>query len=70
MQRPISKACETRKIIIDAFLERFTLSNAEVAVLCSPSAAVGSEFFDALKHLQQIHGDCKALLISEHQKAG
>ncbi|RUS17455.1 oligomeric Golgi complex subunit 6 [Endogone sp. FLAS-F59071] len=65
-----SKACETRKIIIDAFLERFTLSNAEVAVLCSPSAAVGSEFFDALKHLQQIHGDCKALLISEHQKAG
>lgn len=27
-------------------------------------------FFDALEHLEKIHADCNALLITEHQRAG
>ncbi|KAJ3056818.1 Golgi transport complex subunit 6 [Rhizophlyctis rosea] len=65
-----SARCKVRKTIADAFLARFTLSDEEVTVLTSMSAPVGSQFFEALKHLQQINEDCKALLITEHQKAG
>ena len=65
-----SARCKVRKTIADAFLARFTLSDDEVTLLTSISAPVGSQFFEALKHLQQINEDCKALLITEHQKAG
>ncbi|CAG8601106.1 9616_t:CDS:10 [Ambispora leptoticha] len=64
------ETCKTRKILIDAFLQRFTLSEKEIFVLSSGDSVIGSEFFDALKHLQQIHGDCDALLITENQRAG
>ena len=66
----IRETCKTRKIFIDAFLERFTLSEKEVTVLTSPDSEIGSGFFDALNHLQQIHGDCDKLLITENQRAG
>jgi len=64
------ETCKTRKILIDAFLKRFTLSEKEVTVIKSSDSIIGQEFFDALKHLQQIHGDCDALLITENQRAG
>ncbi|RGB24939.1 oligomeric Golgi complex subunit 6 [Rhizophagus diaphanus] len=64
------ETCKTRKILIDAFLKRFTLSEKEVTVITSPNSIIGQEFFDALKHLQQIHGDCDTLLITENQRAG
>ncbi|CAG8552284.1 10454_t:CDS:10 [Ambispora gerdemannii] len=64
------ETCKTRKILIDAFLQRFTLSEKEIFVLSSGDSEIGLEFFDALKHLQQIHGDCDALLITENQRAG
>ena len=60
----------TLLILIDAFLERFTLSEKEVVILTSPDSEIGPEFFDALNHLQQIHGACDALLITENQRAG
>lgn len=66
----IRETCKTRKILIDAFLKRFTLSEKEVTVITSPNSIIGQEFFDALKHLQQIHGDCDTLLITENQRAG
>ncbi|CAG8593279.1 16308_t:CDS:10 [Rhizophagus irregularis] len=50
--------------------QRFTLSEKEVTVITSPNSIIGQEFFDALKHLQQIHGDCDTLLITENQRAG
>ncbi|KAG9307314.1 hypothetical protein G9A89_017142 [Geosiphon pyriformis] len=62
--------CQERKILVDAFLKRFTLSEKEVALLSTTSGEIGPEFFDALKHLQQIHADCDALLITENQRAG
>ncbi|CAI2179170.1 15482_t:CDS:10 [Funneliformis geosporum] len=64
------ETCKIRKILIDAFLKRFTLSEKEILVLTSLDSEVGIEFFDALRHLQQIHGDCDALLITENQRAG
>ncbi|CAG8755962.1 5819_t:CDS:2, partial [Acaulospora colombiana] len=42
----------------------------EVSVLSSSESEIGSEFFEALKHLQQIHRDCESLLITENQRAG
>ncbi|KAJ3296955.1 Golgi transport complex subunit 6 [Borealophlyctis nickersoniae] len=65
-----SLKCKVHQSIVDAFLARFTLSEEEVQVLTSTASPVGSAFFEALKHLQQINEDCKALLITEHQKAG
>ncbi|CAG8701845.1 12672_t:CDS:10, partial [Acaulospora morrowiae] len=64
------ETCKTRKILIDAFLERFTLSEKEVSLLSSPEAEITPEFFEALKHLQRIHRDCESLLITENQRAG
>ncbi|KAG0220881.1 hypothetical protein BGX31_010441, partial [Mortierella sp. GBA43] len=57
---------------MDAFSERFLLSESEVTILCSTSTAmdVNPAFFDALQHLENIHADCNALLITEHQRAG
>ncbi|KAI8815398.1 oligomeric complex COG6-domain-containing protein, partial [Cladochytrium replicatum] len=60
----------SRKLIAEAFLQRFTLSDKEVAALTSPSVGVGNDFFDALKQLQQINDECKALLVTENQTAG
>ncbi|TPX35858.1 hypothetical protein SmJEL517_g01736 [Synchytrium microbalum] len=59
-----------RKTIVEALLSRFTLSDAQVSVLTSSKDAVGPEYFEALKRLQQINDDCKALLITDHQQAG
>ncbi|CAG8691470.1 23992_t:CDS:10, partial [Dentiscutata erythropus] len=64
------ESCKTRKILIDAFLGKFTLSEKEVATLFSPDSGIGPGFFEVLKHLQQIHSDCDALLITENQRAG
>ncbi|RIB16032.1 hypothetical protein C2G38_2091959 [Gigaspora rosea] len=48
------KSCKIRKILIDAFLEKFTLSEKEVATLSSPDAG---------------NNDCDALLITKNQRA-
>ncbi|KAG2171296.1 hypothetical protein INT43_002918 [Umbelopsis isabellina] len=63
-------ACDTQRIIIDSFLKTFMLSDEETEILCSPNAPVDSHFFIALEHLQQVHSDCRLLLMTEHQKAG
>ncbi|KAJ1547809.1 Golgi transport complex subunit 6, partial [Cladochytrium tenue] len=58
------------KAIVEVFLDRFTPSDAEVQLLVSATAPVDNNFFRALKHLQDIQEDCKALLITEHQRTG
>ena len=66
----IRERSKVQKTIVEAFLERFTLSDAQISVLTSPKDAVGPEYFKALKRLQQINDDCKALLITDRQQAG
>ncbi|KAG0231611.1 Golgi transport complex subunit 6 [Actinomortierella wolfii] len=68
--REQSEIGKVRQTIMEAFLERFTLSESEITILCSTAMDVTSAFFDALQHLERIHSDCKALLITEHQQAG
>ncbi|KAG0256026.1 Golgi transport complex subunit 6 [Mortierella polycephala] len=68
--REQSKICLVRQTIMEAFLDRFTLSESEITILCSTAMEVTPAFFDALEHLENIHADCNALLITEHQRAG
>ncbi|KAF9913844.1 Golgi transport complex subunit 6 [Lobosporangium transversale] len=68
--REQSKICQVRQTIMEAFLERFTLSESEITILCSTAMDVTPSFFNALEHLENIHEDCNALLITEHQRAG
>ncbi|KAF9114484.1 Golgi transport complex subunit 6 [Mortierella sp. AM989] len=68
--REQSKICQVRQTILEAFLDRFTLSESEITILCSTAMEVTPVFFDALEHLENIHADCNALLITEHQRAG
>ncbi|KAF9586133.1 Golgi transport complex subunit 6 [Lunasporangiospora selenospora] len=68
--REQSNLCEVRQTILEAFLERFTLSESEITILCSTAMDVTPAFFEALEHLEEIHADCNALLITEHQRAG
>ncbi|KAG0198795.1 Golgi transport complex subunit 6 [Mortierella sp. GBA30] len=68
--REQSNICLVRQTIMEAFLDRFTLSESEITILCSTAMDVTPAFFDALEHLENIHADCNALLITEHQRAG
>ncbi|KAI9090303.1 oligomeric Golgi complex subunit 6, partial [Phlyctochytrium arcticum] len=65
-----SQRCAVRHSIVEVFLERFTLSDAQVHTLTAPNEAVGPAFFEGLNHLQKISDDCKVLLVTEHQEAG
>jgi hypothetical protein len=62
--------CETDKIVVDAFLKLFTLSDSDVKVLSSTSEPIDMHFFNALQNIQQIHKNCKALLVADNQKVG
>ncbi|RCI04693.1 Golgi transport complex subunit 6, partial [Rhizopus stolonifer] len=65
-----SAVCNTQIVIVDRFLEKFTLSEQEIKILSSSSEPVNHSFFDALEHLQKIHSDCQLLLITKNQTAG
>ncbi|KAI9339031.1 oligomeric Golgi complex subunit 6 [Obelidium mucronatum] len=59
-----------KKTITNTFLERFTPSDAEVAVLTATSLGISDEFFVALNRLAHISNECNSFLIQENQKAG
>ncbi|CAO3620075.1 unnamed protein product [Mucor hiemalis] len=65
-----SSACSTQLVIVDRFLEKFTLDENEIRILSSTTEPVSNEFFEALNHLQQIHSDCQLLLTTKNQTAG
>ncbi|KAI9268424.1 oligomeric Golgi complex subunit 6 [Helicostylum pulchrum] len=65
-----SSACSTQIVVVDRFLEKFTLNENEIRILSVSSEPVNNEFFDALNHLQQIHSDCQILLTTKNQTAG
>jgi len=57
-----------RATLIELFLARFTLSEAELAALTSRDIAVGQPVFDALDRVERIRHDCQALLGGEEGK--
>ncbi|KAI8622698.1 oligomeric Golgi complex subunit 6 [Chytriomyces sp. MP71] len=58
-----------KKEITNAFLERFTPSDEDVAILTS-SSDISPDFFVAFAKLGRISDECNAVLMNEHQKAG
>lgn len=69
----ISNASEqlaNKKLIADAFLKRFVLSDDEKKLLTTNAEVVDQRFFDALRHLQQIRDDCQVLLVNDNQTTG
>ncbi|KAI9031381.1 oligomeric Golgi complex subunit 6 [Hyaloraphidium curvatum] len=71
-----STRANMKKAVAERFLERFTLTDAEVATLTGPLSfsakdyGMSTEFFDALDRVHSIGEDCRALLTTEHQTAG
>ena len=66
------KKLEMKAAVVDKFLERFQLSDAEVLILSAGAngRTIDNDFFDVLHHVQSIHEDCKVLLRSSQQRAG
>ncbi len=58
---------EHKREVVEAFLERFRLSEVEQTTL--RSGDIDRSFFEALKHVGQIYSECPVLLRT-HQKAG
>jgi len=54
-----------KKSIINLFLTRFTLNDAEVEALTSRDVPVGSQFFEAMDRTEQIREDCRVLMSGE-----
>ena len=57
-------------MVVDRFLEKFTLGQDQIRILSASSDPVNHDFFEALHRLQQIHSDCQLLLTTKNQTAG
>lgn len=70
--RAQKQTTSTRQGIISLFLERFTLSAAELEAITSRDVPVGKRMFDAMDKLERIRQDCRVLMTGEggETKAG
>ncbi|CAL0331643.1 unnamed protein product [Lupinus luteus] len=57
-----------RQEIVACFLRDYQLSPEEINALRDEE--LNENFFKALSHVQEIHGNCKVLLRTHHQRAG
>ncbi|KAK9134521.1 hypothetical protein Syun_013851 [Stephania yunnanensis] len=57
-----------RREIASCFLRDYQLSNEEIHALREED--LSENFFKALSHVQEIHANCKILLMTHHQRAG
>lgn len=62
------EASHRKGAILDTFLDQYQLTPQEVAVL--QADAVDEAFFAALQRVHSVHGNCRALLRTHHQRAG
>ncbi|KAG9124916.1 Golgi transport complex subunit 6 [Ceratobasidium sp. 392] len=70
--RAQKQTTSARQEIITLFLDRFTLSPAEVEAITSRDVPVGKRMFDAMDKLERIREDCRVLMSGEggENKAG
>ncbi|KAF8753532.1 Oligomeric complex COG6 [Rhizoctonia solani] len=70
--RAQQQTTNTRQEIIALFLDRFTLSAAELEAITSRDIPVGKQMFDAMDKLERIREDCRVLMTGEggETKAG
>ncbi|MCJ1287686.1 Golgi transport complex subunit 6 [Xylographa opegraphella] len=61
---------ETKKQLLDAFVEHFVISEDDLETLTSPNTPVDDRFFANLSRLKKVHKDCQVLLGSENQQLG
>ena len=61
---------ETKKRLLDAFVEHFVISDDDLDSLISPNTPVDDKFFANLPRLKKVHKDCQVLLGSENQQLG
>ena len=61
---------ETKKQLLDAFVEHFVVSDDDLEALISPNTPVDDRFFANLPRLKRVHKDCQVLLGSENQQLG
>uniref|UniRef100_A0A671UH25 Conserved oligomeric Golgi complex subunit 6 n=1 Tax=Sparus aurata TaxID=8175 RepID=A0A671UH25_SPAAU len=67
----LSHRLEVRAQVAQAFLDKFQLSNEEMATLRGArDAAITEDFFKALSRVKHIHEDVKILLRTNQQTAG
>ncbi|KAJ3411549.1 Golgi transport complex subunit 6 [Chytridiales sp. JEL 0842] len=59
-----------REGLASTFINRFLPSDLELQILSGQTGEIGDEFLAALNRLHEISEDCKALLITENQRAG
>lgn len=57
-----------RQELVGSFLGTYQLLPEEVTAL--QGDVISEEFFAALRHVQEIHANCKSLLRTHHQRAG
>jgi hypothetical protein len=67
LQRALALS-ETRSQLVGKFLEQYQLSPAEADALRAD--VISEAFFSALDHVRAIHGNCRSLLRTHHQRAG
>ncbi|KAJ1341808.1 hypothetical protein BSLG_003627 [Batrachochytrium salamandrivorans] len=60
----------SRKLVAEALLQRFTLSDDEIRSLTTSNDSIDGVFFTTLSRVQHIQSDCKVLLITENQRLG
>ncbi|MCJ1420624.1 Golgi transport complex subunit 6 [Xylographa parallela] len=61
---------ETKKQLLDAFVEHFVVSDDDLEALILPNTPVDDRFFANLPRLKRVHKDCQVLLGSENQQLG
>ena len=60
---------EERKKMLETFLVDYQLTDEEIAALRTDDQ-ITEKFFSALARVQEIHGNCRQLLRTHHQRAG
>lgn len=65
-----SASVKVKKILLEAFKAKYIVSETEIENLTTPSHPIDNDFFNALKHVNKTHTDCRALLATEDQHMG
>ncbi|KAA1107271.1 Golgi transport complex subunit 6 [Puccinia graminis f. sp. tritici] len=65
--RKEDEAIAAKRVIVKAFLEKFTLNESEIQALTSREVTVNWSVFEAMEHCEQIRSDCATLLTGDSQ---
>ncbi|KNZ52550.1 uncharacterized protein VP01_3527g1 [Puccinia sorghi] len=65
--RKQGEAVAARQAMVEAFLEKFTLTESEIQALTSQEIQVNWSVFEAMDHCEHIRTDCTSLLTGDSQ---